>query len=117
MFFGDKDEVLESIKVARKNACHYMGSTCDCKYGGPVDRFSDEREGERTGCPELRTLIVLLEQMTEEEYDNILKRSYAPEVRAMFDTIEEGKEVQGGLDPKPTSTKPEIKAKGQKYKK
>lgn len=49
----------EALEEARKKVCPYPGSTCDCKSGlvGP-QHFGDTTE--KTGCPEIRDMIRLL---------------------------------------------------------
>lgn len=78
MFYGNKDEVKNTLRLMQKNVCAYdLGFfpeekeiKCDCKYGyNPKQTY-----GERTGCPELRTVVKLLEKMTEQEYMDILQR-------------------------------------------
>jgi len=70
MFYGEKDEVRTALDIMQKKVCCYVGEFCDCKYG-----FTGKAEyGEQTCCPELRTVVELLDKMTEEEYINILSR-------------------------------------------
>jgi hypothetical protein len=78
MFYGDKKLVTKSLHLMQRNVCCYdMGhmsddqaTFCDCKYGyNPKEKW-----GEQTGCPELRTVVELLNKMTEEEYTEILNR-------------------------------------------
>jgi hypothetical protein len=79
MFYGFKNEVREALHLMQRKVCGYDGlfvtvepSFCDCKYGySPTTKM---RDSEATGCPELRTVVDLLDKMTEEEYNNILLR-------------------------------------------
>jgi hypothetical protein len=73
----DKERLLEALEQHRKNVCHYMGPTCDCKYGGPGNKFDkdDKRNrGEMTGCPELRTVIEIVNALSEEEIGKLLSK-------------------------------------------
>jgi hypothetical protein len=72
MFCGKKQDIEKVIEFIRKDICCYMGNHCDCKYGynGKKDYGS-----EQTGCPELRTILELLKNMSEYEYNEILSRS------------------------------------------
>ena len=52
--------ILQTLKLARKACCGYMGDTyCDCKYGA-------SGSGEQTGCPELREMIRAMEILIDE---------------------------------------------------
>lgn len=66
MFVESRENVLKVIKKLQEKHCGYVGDRCDCKYGGS---FQDEQ----TGCPELRCIIKLLENLNDEEYEQYLK--------------------------------------------
>lgn len=79
MFYGDKQLVRNSLHLIQREVCCYDGNfsenppaTCDCKYGYSLDLLKSDSE--KTGCPELRTVVELLDRMTEEEYNTILSR-------------------------------------------
>jgi len=81
MFYGEKDKVRKSLHEMQRNVCVYDGffseeppNFCDCKYGYTASLTEDLRWSERNGCPELRTVVELLDKMTEEEYNAILSR-------------------------------------------
>lgn len=57
--------IIEKLKIIRQGLCGYSGNFCDCKYG-----IGDLIGGEKTGCPEIRDAITLLEQSYE-----LLKRA------------------------------------------
>jgi len=65
MFTRDRDTLLEAITRMQKKACGYNSTPCDCKYGA-------SGAGEQTGCPELRNVILLLQNMTDGQYDFIV---------------------------------------------
>jgi hypothetical protein len=59
----DTETVVRLLRDEQERRCAYAtrdgdGRTCDCKYGA-VDLGA---RGERTGCPELRAAIRLLEE-------------------------------------------------------
>jgi hypothetical protein len=85
MFGVSKKELLEGIANLRKRICLYDCPTCDCKYGHqwPEDhveqlkqRFKVYADSEQTGCPELRQAYALLNALTEEEFDNLCRKTY-----------------------------------------
>jgi len=71
MNIADKKEVLEGIKTLQKKVCAYRSETrCDCKYG--IDKDKELSTGrEKSGCPELRVVMILLANMTDEEYKRL----------------------------------------------
>ena len=78
MFYHSKNETRNVLHLLQRKACGYDGlfrenppPFCDCKYGW--DNNSNAYS-EQTGCPELRTVVELLDKMTEKEYNKILKR-------------------------------------------
>lgn len=88
MFMVDKGKLLEGLAGARQRSCCYVGPTCDCKYGirekemSPID-FMYKDLGEKTGCPEIRQAHAILSEMTDNEYETILKRYHEGIVQAM----------------------------------
>ena len=67
-FVCSRQEAIESILKLGDRICCYMGGPwrkrrCDCKYGGPVGRG-----GEQTGCPELRTILYVIENMEDRDW-------------------------------------------------
>jgi len=73
MFHTSKEELIKGLNVLQGERCIYGGGDfCDCKYGykGFVSMSA-----EQNCCPELRSVVVLLELMTEEEYKTILNRT------------------------------------------
>lgn len=57
-----KQSLIDKIKHVRKERCSYVGDRCDCKLNGS------------TGCPELWAVGILLEGMSELEYEAIWDR-------------------------------------------
>lgn len=90
MFAANRTELLEFIAAAGIDACLYtmpgatpeqwLGKRCDCKYGlrGGMVRKPDgtlvERlaGGEQTGCPELRSLYVALQQLSDTQWEELI---------------------------------------------
>ena len=73
---GSRSECLAVLRAIRPGHCLYRGSRpCDCKYsrGEPLSKM-----GETTGCPELRTLIMLLDRMTDEQFAEMTKTKWTP---------------------------------------
>lgn len=67
-------QIVAAMEAARKNRlCGYMGDPCDCKYG--IATTNDRMGGsEQTGCPEMRTAIAILRNMTDQEWEKIQRR-------------------------------------------
>jgi len=74
MFCESREELIRVIEIIRKESCSYMGDMCDCKYGYQ-GKGNQRYASESTGCPELRTVLMLLKNITDEEYREILKRT------------------------------------------
>jgi hypothetical protein len=81
MFYKERETTMNTLEALRGDLCCYMGPICDCKYGyKAADKLGSFHpgwsmdRGEQTGCPELRTAIALLNLMTDEEYETIMKR-------------------------------------------
>jgi hypothetical protein len=74
MYCKSREETIRVIEIIREESCSYMGDMCDCKYGFQ-GKSNQGCASESTGCPELRTVLTLLKNMTNEEYTEILKRT------------------------------------------
>lgn len=74
MFVGDRQQVLGFIDVLGSQRCGYgtwPDGPCDCKYG-----YHGAGSGsEQTGCPELRSLRLLIAAMTDEEWALLTQRA------------------------------------------
>ena len=77
MFTVNREELKESIKIMKADVCAYgqkeIGSMCDCKYRNGEDHHKPFSES-FSGCCELSNVYLLLDKMTNEEYNEILKR-------------------------------------------
>lgn len=80
-----RQELIESLERLRKNVCVYLGSTCDCKYGGPPPLATHQKAimgmaphiiGEQTGCPELRSAIAFFTELSDQEWNDVWNRLY-----------------------------------------
>jgi hypothetical protein len=79
MFADSKINLIKRINFLQRDKCDYdmfrinkeskPPSFCDCKYG-----HDDIFKGEQNGCPELRLVHHILSVMTEEEFQEFLKR-------------------------------------------
>lgn len=70
---ANKKIMLKALGKVREKVCVYNGDICDCKYG--IHQKKDLRSyGEVSGCPEMRTIIAVVENMTDFEYNRIIKR-------------------------------------------
>lgn len=73
MFIPDKKELLRNLRKLQRGICVYNSEEfCDCKFG--ATNLDKMKGGEETGCPEVRTVILLLENMTEDEYRELAIR-------------------------------------------
>jgi hypothetical protein len=76
MFTCGRIEALAVVRALGAKQCVYTSPGrswprfCDCKYGGDKLDFGGERGN---GCPELRTLTLALERMTDAEFEALLK--------------------------------------------
>lgn len=79
MFVADRDDALAFLASAGIAACGYtrpdatpeqwMTTHCDCKYGL---RGTQKRMGsEQTGCPELRSLYLVVQNMTSQQWEAV----------------------------------------------
>lgn len=92
-FTSNRDDTLVGLNRVAKALCQnypdHAGAmalgVCDCKYGASnvmalvrglrAGDAHGQRHGEQTGCPELRTAMVLLSKMTPDEFTAIMDRS------------------------------------------
>ena len=79
MFYGKRIQVRNALHLLQRKVCGYDGlfrenppPFCDCKYGWDN---TQKPYSETTCCPELRTVVELLDKMTEKEYNKILSRN------------------------------------------
>lgn len=77
IFFTNKTNLIESLKKMNARCCVYsihdkLAELCDCKYG--ASNFMLNNCGEKTGCPELRSITKIFEVMTDEEYSQFIFR-------------------------------------------
>lgn len=72
-----REFIAETLEKLRYDICCYMSHNfCDCKFGYPGGhKLQVSQAGEQTGCPELRVVLALLRNMTDEEYGRILSRT------------------------------------------
>lgn len=75
MFGVSRLELIEGLTRIGENCCGYGGGEwlhrrCDCKYGASV-----LRNGEATGCPELRSVVALLYALQDNEYEAVCRRA------------------------------------------
>jgi hypothetical protein len=79
MFGINRKELIKNLEIIRKHLCCYtvpelcIPEWCDCKYGPELDPnnklgLNNVALTERTGCPELRHVISILENMTDEDF-------------------------------------------------
>lgn len=66
---ADALEMAAMLEIVRRRICDYSSghedARCDCKYGVAGDLLAGadnpfRRQGEKTGCPELRALVTYL---------------------------------------------------------
>jgi hypothetical protein len=74
MFTIERHELIANIEKLRKNLCCYAThDRCDCKYGVAEKKMFENKITEQTGCPELRCVLLVLSNMTDEEYSKCLE--------------------------------------------
>lgn len=69
-----KDELIRVVNLVRKNLCcaYRSDSHCDCKFGVGDTLMSHHEQG--NGCPELLTVMRILQDMPEDEYGQYLNK-------------------------------------------
>jgi hypothetical protein len=65
-------DLLKAAENIRKHLCCYLGSPCDCKYGASKDDWKLPKN-ETTGCCEMREIVGLLTNMTDDDFNNTQK--------------------------------------------
>ena len=78
MFSDNRKNLLVNLEKIQRRLCSYDNFSndptsekppvCDCKYGA-------SGIGEQTGCPELRCILLLLENMSEKEFSKIIDKN------------------------------------------
>lgn len=68
-----RTDILEALNKVQIHLCAYRSSSfCDCKFGATNVGQSSE---EGNGCPEVRTAIHILKNMSDQEFDYFRSRS------------------------------------------
>ncbi len=75
-FAGTREQALVAIyKLGAKHCLYSAGDKwadfCDCKFGGG---HIHSGMGEQVGCPELRTLHMIVNFMTDDEWEGFIER-------------------------------------------
>jgi hypothetical protein len=77
MFGINQKRLIENLEKLRRRCCCYMtiddDSPCDCKYD-PSEDTKVPFPIENNGCPEIRLVIKLLENMSDGEYHKFCKK-------------------------------------------
>lgn len=73
-FKPQREDVIEAVKAVGEGACAYASHDpwphrCDCKFGFTL---SSTMAGERNGCPELATVLTVLENLTDDGWLTLL---------------------------------------------
>lgn len=78
MFGIEKERLVNSLEKIRKRLCCYSPETiiCDCKYISDDNLPMPSFGGEDSGCCEVRMAMLLINKMTQEEFETICKRAY-----------------------------------------
>jgi hypothetical protein len=76
-----KKKMIEILTKIQRSLCSYDGfpnspakeapSLCDCKYGADSVGGGHEKGN---GCPEIRDVVTVIEQLTKSEFQGLLKR-------------------------------------------
>ena len=102
MFVIRQKKFLENLETIRKYLCCYVGGPpCDCKYG--VKNCENKKAalgqsasgGEETGCPEVSQATLMLNALSEEEFNALAKKA-----RCIFVDELIGKTVYGDEEKK-----------------
>lgn len=86
MIYGTREDCLRVLRMVGRESCQYSGNWpenfCDCKYGvkgKPMfPKYSNDLQvrdisGEQCGCPELRSIYRVIENMSDEEWNDHAK--------------------------------------------
>ena len=91
----DQKDAIKFVEFMRKNRiCAYIGSRCDCKFG-IEEEASNKYGGEKNGCPEMRTLITILEHISEDAWKDALE---AINRNKEAQNVEHRKAMKGWID-------------------
>lgn len=85
MFILTRERLLEAVTKMRRAVCAYgpNAQECDCKYGASaVGHMSTGSE--ETGCPELRSIELLLKGLGDHEYDKAMNQSGPSEYELLY---------------------------------
>lgn len=79
-FTGTRQQALKTIYELGARQCLYSredkwANFCDCKYGSA---HIGGGMGEQTGCPELRTLHLVVSYMSDDEWEETCARPLQP---------------------------------------
>lgn len=103
-----RNEIINALEATRKTrVCAYMGDFCDCKCGIGQPRNRLTPGSEQTGCPELRTALAVLRNMTDQEWAKI-ERRMARNAKAAF--LKYSKQCT------PTTNSPKVSGTGRPVK-
>lgn len=59
----NKEELLDRLRLIRKNLCTYTHDPCDCKFN------------QHHGCPEVYEAIALIEKLTDKQFNVLRKKA------------------------------------------
>ena len=71
---GNRKKIIKALENVQVNICEYSNSIydfCDCKFG--IDEQKN-RVGEKSGCPEVKSAIMVIGLMTDREFESVIKR-------------------------------------------
>lgn len=88
-FTDSRQNVLDAIYLMGATCCAYSMSDkwsehCDCKYGVETGKWPTVHEG-GNGCPELRSLYVVIEALSDEEWALLVHRANGTPRGFVFD--------------------------------
>ena len=90
MNYGSKKEIISAIMRLGAQHCAYSLTDkgwsvfCDCKYG--YGEGGSDHGGEVNGCPELRTILALLENMPEWQFKLLTENAGDLSWKDVFDS-------------------------------
>ena len=78
-FTASREDVLATLYLMGSTCCSYSlggewADRCDCKYGVKAGRWPTAGEG-GNGCPELRSLYVIVAALSDEEWGRLMLRA------------------------------------------